>query len=436
MDIGHIAGLSASLIKGGEVRWIGTYGTANFELEIPVDTSTIFMIASISKTITVTALMQLWEKDSFELDDDINDYLPFDVRNPNFPDDPITFRMLCTHSSSIKDNWSILFEYINMDPLIPLGEYLFNYLDPSGSYYNQNLNFYNEAPGSNYHYCNVSTALIGYLTEVIGDDPFFDQTNDRIFDPLQMDQTTWFYSELDTMNAAMTYHWNGSSYVPEGFISGVDYPAGDLKTSVDQLSKFLLSYMNGGTYMGVEILESATVDSILSLQIPSIEPTQGLIWRKGVLGDGRTIWGHSGSWYGIMTGMWFCPDDSTAVNLFANCNNWTIGSKIFNYLFDYVRDSINVTTVPVFKAVQSDILINTWPNPVSDVLTIEYYLDRPSFITINIFNNFGRLEDQISLKQHEGKNETIWNAERLPAGIYYIQLKTDYGTMTKKMIKI
>ncbi len=64
------------------------------------------VIASISKTITATAVMQLWEQGLFELDDDVNDYLPFNVRNPNHPDVPITFRMLLTHTSSI-NGWTI-----------------------------------------------------------------------------------------------------------------------------------------------------------------------------------------------------------------------------------------------------------------------------------------------------------------------------------------
>jgi CubicO group peptidase (beta-lactamase class C family) len=60
---------------------------------------TIQNIGSISKTITATAVMQLWERGKFKLDDDVNKYLPFQVRNPHFPDDPITFRQLLTHKA-------------------------------------------------------------------------------------------------------------------------------------------------------------------------------------------------------------------------------------------------------------------------------------------------------------------------------------------------
>ena len=102
METLHLAGVSACIIKAGEVKWIGNYGYANIEQQIPVDTTTLFYMASVSKTVVATALMQLWEMGLFDLDDDVNDYLPFDFHNPYHPSYPITFRMLCTHTSSAR----------------------------------------------------------------------------------------------------------------------------------------------------------------------------------------------------------------------------------------------------------------------------------------------------------------------------------------------
>lgn len=127
METGHMAGLSACIIKNGEVSWNGNYGYANIEVEVPVDTSALFYNASISKTVTATPLIQLWEDGLFELDDDINDYLSFDVYNPNYPEEPITFRMLCTHTSSIDNNPALLPVLWGEDPDIPLGQFLYDY---------------------------------------------------------------------------------------------------------------------------------------------------------------------------------------------------------------------------------------------------------------------------------------------------------------------
>jgi CubicO group peptidase (beta-lactamase class C family) len=57
METGHVAGVSACIIKNGLVRWIGNYGFANIEQGVPVDTTTLFYMASVSKTVTGTALM-------------------------------------------------------------------------------------------------------------------------------------------------------------------------------------------------------------------------------------------------------------------------------------------------------------------------------------------------------------------------------------------
>src|SRR5262245_46528463 len=70
----HIPWLSASIVKQGEVLWVGNYGMANLDANISVNSSTIFMLASVSKTVTATALMQVYENNGFQLDDSINAY--------------------------------------------------------------------------------------------------------------------------------------------------------------------------------------------------------------------------------------------------------------------------------------------------------------------------------------------------------------------------
>ena len=75
----RIAAVSALIVKNGEPVWFKAYGKANVAQDINATSNMSFMLASISKTITATALMQVWENGSFELDDNINDYLAFDV---------------------------------------------------------------------------------------------------------------------------------------------------------------------------------------------------------------------------------------------------------------------------------------------------------------------------------------------------------------------
>jgi CubicO group peptidase (beta-lactamase class C family) len=131
MESEHIPGLAACAIKDGEIIWTGAYGYAYVENETKVADTTLFTLASVSKTITATALMQLWENGWFDLDEDINNFLPFEVTNPNCPDTAITFRMLLTHTSSIAGNSEIsLSWFVTGDYPMPLSEVMHEFFVP------------------------------------------------------------------------------------------------------------------------------------------------------------------------------------------------------------------------------------------------------------------------------------------------------------------
>ena len=93
-----IPGLSISVVKNNNIVWGKQFGYANIDANIPVDENTMFILSSISKTITATALMMLYEQNLFMLDDDIDNYLPFNVNHPDYPLTPISFKMLLSHT--------------------------------------------------------------------------------------------------------------------------------------------------------------------------------------------------------------------------------------------------------------------------------------------------------------------------------------------------
>ena len=101
MKLAHMPSLSTCVIKNESVVWSKTYGYYDLKNKKLATQNTIYMVASISKMFTAIAIMQLWEQGLFDLDDDVNDYLPFELRNPHYPDVPITFRMLLAHQSSL-----------------------------------------------------------------------------------------------------------------------------------------------------------------------------------------------------------------------------------------------------------------------------------------------------------------------------------------------
>ena len=108
MEKQNVPGLAACIVKRDEVVWSSGYGMANLTKLIPfTPDQSLFQIASVTKGITATAIMQLRDKGLLKLDEDVNKFLTFSVRNPKHPAKPITFRHLLTHTASINDSDAI-----------------------------------------------------------------------------------------------------------------------------------------------------------------------------------------------------------------------------------------------------------------------------------------------------------------------------------------
>lgn len=337
LDGQGVPGLSAVVVKDGSIVCTAVAGLANIDEEIPVTPDTLFLMASISKTVTATALMQLHERGAFQLDDDINDYLPFDVAVPAAPESPITFRQLLTHTASLRDNSSLfgVFTTSGADSPISLESLAEDYLTPEGEYYDKRDNFIRSAPGTLMSYSNMGIALVGYLVEEISGVPFDEYSRKRIFSRLSMDQTSWRLADIDRSNLAIPYEKSWFSFAPLDHYGQANYPDGMLRTSTVELAHFLIAYMQGGAYEGKRILKRATVENMLKSQT-KLNPSQGLVWFSVRLED-EVVWGHDGSDDGASAGMWFSPEEEVGVIVVAN-GNWHDESRIFEALFEEAED--------------------------------------------------------------------------------------------------
>ena len=384
MESDHIPGLSVAVVKGEHIVWNKSFGIANIEQNIPVSDTTMFMLASVSKTVTATALMQLWQNDLINLDEDINSYLPFNVVHPDYPNISITPKMLLTHTSGIKDNWNVM-DYYDGDPELALGYYLEQYLTPDGDFYNQNTNFTNNQPGTNFRYSNIGAALIGYLVESISMQPFNEYCNQYIFEPLDMD-SRWFLSELNIDGIAMPYEVGGGegdncydigcgvfdganpcqcddacvyygdccydyeevcgedgtgsgdvNFDPIGHYGYADYPSGQLRSSASDLAKFLVLYTNGGVYNNIQILDEETIEFMKAIPYPNVDYQQAVIWYYKNQGE-RTLFGHNGGDLGVSTEMFILLSDGIGVIVLANCSNYGSIIEIEEAIFDFTDE--------------------------------------------------------------------------------------------------
>ncbi len=381
----QVPGLSISVAKNQSIVWEAYFGHANIGSDILVDENTMFILSSISKTVTATALMQLYERGLFELNDDIDAYLPFEVNHPNYPSASISFKMLLTHTSGIKDNWGVM-PYYNGDSDLELGYYLEQYLVPGGQFYGASTNFTSGIPGSNYSYSNIGAALIGLLVEEISGQEFSTYCKQQIFEPLGMENSSWFLSEIDNLDqVALPYVLQGGSgstcfeigcgvydesnpcfcdsacmyygdccadyddvcgedgtgdsgIIPlaQDHYGYSDFPSGQLRSTSKDLAKFMAAIMNNGIFGGVRILESETVETIRTIYYPFISSTQGLIWYYKNE-DGRNLFGHNGGDIGSLTEMFISFSDDLGVVVLSNSSSYNAVIEIERAVFSFAE---------------------------------------------------------------------------------------------------
>ena len=333
MKLAHKPSVSLGIIVENSIVWSNGYGFYDIENSKPATPNTLYLLASISKTVTATALMQLYEQGLFGLDDDVNNYLPFSLRNPNFPDNPITFSMLLSHQSSLASDNSdrLCLSYIPGDPDIPSypHPWLEEYLTPDGIAYHSSV-WSDDSPGESFYYSNIGFSIIGYLVELISGQNFNEYCKEHIFTPLDMNNTSFRLKDLDISKIAIPYFYKNGDYIPNphyGML--VLHPAASLRTSVNELSHFLIAHINGGIYNNNRILNESTIELMHTSYSPPDEQGYGygLGWSIKISKSGKKIIGHSGGWPGVQTLMSARPDDKTAIIIFTNCYDSTQGYK-------------------------------------------------------------------------------------------------------------
>lgn len=319
MRAARLPGLSAVVVRDGTVVWSRAFGFADVERRVPVESGTMFMLASVSKTVTGVALMRLVEEGALALDAAIDPLLAFPVRNPRFADQPITARMLLTHTSSIADGPRCCEDYyVAGDSPIPLATFVQAYFTPGSPTWAAG-NFLAAAPGTRAAYSNLGIALAGVLIERAAGASFEQVCADRIFVPLGMRDTAWRLASLDATRVALPYSYDRRrhTYRSRGQYGYPDIPDGALRTTAPELAKFLVMFMQGGTSGGARILDPASVAAMATVQSPAIDPAQGLVWYYQRFG-GRRLLGHTGADAGVSTAMFFDPETAIGIIVLAN----------------------------------------------------------------------------------------------------------------------
>lgn len=292
--------------------------------------NTRYLVASVSKTITAVAIMKLVEQNLILLDDDINLKLPFSVRNPNYPSVKITYRMLLSHTSSISDEFQENFtlDCYGIDCPMTLAQYFDNVFLSTGQYFSS-TNFSNNSPGTTEDYSNLGSALLGYLVERITLTPFDVYCKNNIFTPLGMSKTEWRLANTPISELAIPYSDEITN--PNPHYTFPDYPNGGLRTNVLDLSNFLRMVIQNGSFNGTQILTTASMSTMKTLQFGSADQCLSFYYETI---SGKRVLGHSGGEKGATAEMYYDTNNNVGVIVFSNEEDAEI-DNFLTLLFNY-----------------------------------------------------------------------------------------------------
>lgn len=313
MDLLGIPSVVACVVDSIGITWTGNYGYANKEYNILASSETIYSLQSISKTFLSITVFQLWEEGKIDLDKDINEYLPFEVRNPYYPDSIITSYMLLNHASGLArpadEEYIPDFHHFFHDEEPPLIlEWVPDYILPDGNNYRWYV-WKDYPPGEKYLYSNIGTSLLAIVVEQISGMDYRDYCKEKILVPLGMTNSSFYLKDLDYAKIATPYDNNDN---PMWYFTSRHYPAGFLNCSLNDYALFVQACINDGSLHGKRILKEATMRKMLELQNEQIGIAN--LWFYNI---GGTV-GHTGGGTGWSTCVEMDMKNRSAFIIFSN----------------------------------------------------------------------------------------------------------------------
>ena len=342
-------GASIAIVSGGQVVDTFVYGRANRAENLPVTEDTYFKIASVTKMVSALGVMRLVENRWVELDADASAYLPCTLRNPYFPDTPVTVRQIMTHTATLADD----FHYkraTDGSTITPLTTVL------TGRQSRENFTRYR--PGTDCDYSNFGGGLLGVIIEQMTGMTVDEYMQTYIFEPIGV--TAAYHTPnlpagaqiarvYNTESGGMTVDMMASDETHWDADPELDYThtAGGLMCTAEGLARLLICILGDGTYNGARILRPETVEAMRTLQnnVGSVacETNRGLNMNilTDVIVNGRTMYGHQGKAYGMIAAAYGDPADGTGMVMITNgCDPSTFNSvaRIVRALFTAVYD--------------------------------------------------------------------------------------------------
>ena len=425
----HIPGLAIGFIKDGETLFCDGLGFADVERQTKVTCETVFRMGSISKTFTTLGLFQQWEKGKFQLEDPINEYLPYGSirpKNPKAP--PITFQHLLTHTSGIG-------ELLKLSDLLRFRRFVNE--DPSKLYslrqiFEREIHLKLE-PETKWAYANFGYYLLGYLLEEISEIEFSRYMIKNLFNPLEMDHSDFVWSARVKPHQAKGYKYTKGEYVEFGTAMQTLMPAGSLYASIGDMTRYMRCLLNGGSYKGTQLLKKETLDLLTSPHYqldPRLKAMGYCFWIYDL--EGYKIYGHGGSINGYLAEMYLLPEERAGLIVALNQNSirdmgaMRIAHEILHKILDLPDPKARLKPIPYTLDVSTKDSIQGRYGPEKGVLTNTRFYMAGGEIRIRWKKERLVYKTLWGNKKHGVK---LWPASPDDPLYYNLVDKLDYGTV-------
>lgn len=311
-----VAGLAVGVVRGGSLAWFHARGLASIEAGTPVGRDTVFRIASVTKTMTAIAVMQLQEHGLVDLDAPASEYLrAYRLVPARAGFRPATLRHLLTHTAGVRAARTAT---DLLRPVMGWGVPAGRPVPPLADYYAGGLRLDVE-PGTKWAYSNHGFATLGQIVEDVSGLEFGTYLRERVFAPLGMDSTGLARTERIRSRLATGYQMRGRGLVPVTDRENVPAGAGSVYSTTTDMARYVAALLGGGANEHGSVLRPATLARMFRPHYqpdPRI-PGMGLGFFRGQAG-GHQIAGHEGIWAGFHTAMLLVPGEGIGVVVFTN----------------------------------------------------------------------------------------------------------------------
>ena len=338
--------IGIALVNRDGPQWIAGLGLASLEYQTPTDENTLFRIGSISKMFVGIAVLKLVEEGRVNLDDKLRDLAPdIAFENPWEETHPVRLVHLLEHTTGWDD--------------MSLAEYA--YAAPDSMSLKDGLDYRPASrksrwiPGTRMAYCNTGPAVAAYIVEKITGQRFEDYVQKLVFDPLQMDSTSFYFSQA--------YAERGASLYADGKLQDywqiITRPAGSVNSSAADMANFLHLLIQRGEFDDHQILQPESISRMEVAQTTlgsaaGITAGYGLHnYTSGYKNYHVAFRGHNGGMEGGLAELAYVPELKAGYVVMINSGNHQAMGSISELLRGFLLRDTNppeVSPVPLPKA--------------------------------------------------------------------------------------